>query len=115
MVFFRRAFAANENLRFSLADEFSGGAGVSPRETLDKSRCKMMKDGEFLEEQEDVFLLESGDKVCSFLIKCSKLWEMNLIADNFCKSPRNHRRQARIFSFNMIFGLCFRQSLSKIC
>ena len=114
-MFFRRAFAANENLRFSLADEFSRGAGVSPRETLDKSRCKMMKDGEFLEEQEDVFLLESGDKVCSFLIKCSKLWEMNLIADNFCKSPRNHRRQARIFSFNMIFGLCFRQSLSKIC
>ena len=66
MVFFRRAFAANENLRFSLADEFSGGAGVSPRETLDQSRCKMMKDGQFFEEQEDVFLLESGDKSLFF-------------------------------------------------
>ena len=114
-MFFRRAFAANENLRFSLADELSGGAGVSPRETLDQSRCKMMKDGTFFEEQEDVFLLESGDQVCSFLIKCSSLWEMNLIADNFCKSLRNHRGQTRIFSFHMIFGLCFRQSLSKIC
>ena len=113
-MFFWRAFAANENLRFSLADEFSGGAGVSPREILDKSRCKMMKDDHFFEEQEDVFLLESGDKVCSFLIKCSSLWEVNLIADNSCKSLRNHRGEARIFAFN-IFGLCFRQSLSKIC
>ena len=66
VVFFSRAFAANENLRFSLPYEFSGGAGGYPREISDPSGCKMVKDGEFLKRKLKLFLRGSGGEKIIF-------------------------------------------------